>query len=80
MLYSIGKHQFYEVRNKMLRYAIEMATSAQRDRFVENPVEQVRVEQYNEFLNMFQNKFYSIDKTDSITRGEISQLHHSRCI
>lgn len=26
----------------MLRFAIEMATSAQRDRFVENPVDQIK--------------------------------------
>ncbi|XP_037046190.1 uncharacterized protein LOC119081403 isoform X1 [Bradysia coprophila] len=36
------KQQFVELRNKMFRYAIEMAMSAQRDRFVENPVDQIK--------------------------------------
>lgn len=36
-----GQLQFNEIRKNILRLGIEMATSAQRDRFVENPVEQV---------------------------------------
>lgn len=35
-------NRFVELRNKMLRFAIEMATMAQRDRFVENPVDQIK--------------------------------------
>lgn len=34
-------NRFVELRNKMMRFAIELATMAQRDRFVENPVEMV---------------------------------------
>lgn len=36
-----GQLQFNEIRKRILRLGIEMATSAQRDRFVENPVDQV---------------------------------------
>lgn len=36
-----GQLQFNETRKRMLHLGIEMATSAQRDRFVENPVDQV---------------------------------------
>lgn len=48
MLYNIfneifisGQLQFNEIRKRILCLGIEMATSAQRDRFVENPVDQV---------------------------------------
>lgn len=34
-------NRFVELRNKMLRFAFEMATMAQRDRFVQNPVDQI---------------------------------------
>lgn len=47
-----GKHQFIEVRNKMLQYAIEIATSAQRDRFVENPVDPVNKMSNFSFLKL----------------------------
>lgn len=44
MIYvHIGQIQFNEIRKRILRLGIEMATSAQRDRFVENPVDQVNV-------------------------------------
>lgn len=33
---------FVELRNKMLRYAIELATMAQRDRFISNPVDEIK--------------------------------------
>lgn len=35
--------QFDEIRKQILRWGIEIATSAQRDRFVENPVDQVNI-------------------------------------
>lgn len=35
-------NRFVELRNKMMRFAIELATMAQRDRFVEDPVEKVK--------------------------------------
>lgn len=38
-----GQLQFDEIRKRILRLGIEMATSAQRDRFVENPVDQIRL-------------------------------------
>ncbi|XP_023292521.2 uncharacterized protein LOC111675892 [Lucilia cuprina] len=37
-----GQFQFTEICRKMLRLGLEMATIAQRERFVENPVEQIR--------------------------------------
>ena len=37
-----GQFQFTEICKKMLRLGLEMATIAQRERFVENPVEQIR--------------------------------------
>ncbi|XP_055858695.1 uncharacterized protein LOC129921075 [Episyrphus balteatus] len=37
-----GQLQFNEIRKNMLRLGLEMATSAQRDRFVENPAEQIK--------------------------------------
>lgn len=37
-----GQFQFAEICRKMLRLGLEMATIAQRERFVENPVEQIR--------------------------------------
>lgn len=40
--YPSGQLQFNEIRERILRLGIEMATSAQRDRFVENPVDQVK--------------------------------------
>lgn len=38
-----GQLQFDETRKRMLHLGIEMATSAQRDRFVQNPVDQIRL-------------------------------------
>lgn len=46
-LLGIGQLQFNEIRKRILRLGIEMATSAQRDRFVENPVDQVRFTRYS---------------------------------
>lgn len=43
--FSSGQLQFNEIRERILRLGIEMATSAQRDRFVENPVDQVNIDQ-----------------------------------
>lgn len=37
-----GQFQFSEICRKMLRLGLEMATIAQRERFVENPVQQIR--------------------------------------
>ncbi|XP_075169510.1 connector enhancer of ksr [Haematobia irritans] len=37
-----GQFQFTEICRKMLRLGLEMATIAQRERFVEHPVEQIR--------------------------------------
>ncbi|XP_055916642.1 uncharacterized protein LOC129949295 [Eupeodes corollae] len=37
-----GHLQFNEIRKNMLKLGLEMATSAQRDRFVENPAEQIK--------------------------------------
>ncbi|XP_073811375.1 connector enhancer of ksr [Musca autumnalis] len=37
-----GQFQFTEICRKMLRLGLEMATIAQRERFVERPVEQIR--------------------------------------
>uniref|UniRef100_A0A1A9WNI7 Connector enhancer of kinase suppressor of ras n=1 Tax=Glossina brevipalpis TaxID=37001 RepID=A0A1A9WNI7_9MUSC len=37
-----GQFQFTEICRKMLRLGLEMATTAQRERFVENPVEKIR--------------------------------------
>lgn len=37
-----GQSQFTEICKRMLRLALEMATIAQRGRFAENPVEQIR--------------------------------------
>lgn len=37
-----GQFQYTEICRKMLRLGLEMATIAQRERFVENPVEQIR--------------------------------------
>ncbi|XP_061401266.1 uncharacterized protein LOC133337017 [Musca vetustissima] len=38
----LGQFQFTEICRKMLRLGLEMATIAQRERFVERPVEQIR--------------------------------------
>lgn len=36
-----GQHQYFEIRKKMLTLALEMAISAQRDRFALRPVDQI---------------------------------------
>lgn len=36
-----GHLQFEEIRKRILQLGLEMAASAQRDRFVENPADQV---------------------------------------
>lgn len=36
-----GHAQFVETRDNIMKFGLELATVAQRDRFVENPVEQV---------------------------------------
>lgn len=59
-----GQLQFNEIRERILRLGIEMATSAQRDRFVENPVDQVRAvnhHKFTEFVHSLQsiNPFFT---------------------
>jgi connector enhancer of kinase suppressor of Ras 2 len=38
---NLGHHPYSELRKQMLKLGLELATSAQRDRFVQNPVEQI---------------------------------------
>lgn len=37
----LGHTQYTEIRSQMLRFGLELATIAQRDRFVQNPVKQI---------------------------------------
>lgn len=37
-----GQLQYFELRTQILRLGLELSTSAQRDRFVENPVEHIK--------------------------------------
>jgi connector enhancer of kinase suppressor of Ras 2 len=38
-----GHHPYSELRKQMLKLGLELATSAQRDRFVQNPVKQIMI-------------------------------------
>lgn len=41
-IFNLGEYRYQEIRTTMLQLGLEMAASAQRDRFVENPVEHVK--------------------------------------
>lgn len=48
-----GQTQYLEMRTRMLKFGLELATIAQRDRFVENPVKQIKnsAQQLSKFTN-----------------------------
>lgn len=52
-----GHAQFVETRDNIMKFGLELATVAQRDRFVENPVEQVnqlfKNDSYHKHTEMF---------------------------
>lgn len=41
-VFQSGHTQYSEIRKQMLRLGLELATVAQRDRFVQNPIAQIK--------------------------------------